>query len=181
MLARNELLSGYRPREATSSKNGRFELLLGRTGIFLHLLEVRDKVPWDPSGAPAQKQDGSFSGQLSLAQPTTTWSLASCYPPRELLSLQAQPNPEPFVSSQCAETHLFTQGRNWCHHLQICNISGRIHEPVATAGHKYSSQKLASKNRVWPGFGVGVTWIYFPQDCTGTASIVNYIKLVNTQ
>lgn len=56
MLISDELLSGYEPREAMNIKNRKFELLLGRIGLFLQPFQGA----MVSLQAPARKQDRSF-------------------------------------------------------------------------------------------------------------------------
>lgn len=146
-LISDELLSGYEPQETMSSKNRSMELLLGGTGIFLHLLKVGMRCHGFPLGT------NSETGWIFLcpAQPCPAqhhMRFDTLILPAEPVSLQVPPNPELFVSSQCAGTLLFTHGGSCCHRLKICNIFERIHWPAATAGRDCSSQRLANKNRV---------------------------------
>lgn len=135
MLISDELLSGYEPQGTMSSSNRRFELLLGRIGIFLHLLKVGTRsygIPPDISSETGQARSSlpSCEGRPGIPPgPAQPWTLVLLLVCRDLS----------------------TWGRTWCRQLQICTTSRRIHEHVATAGHDSSNQEKQGLTWFWSG------------------------------
>lgn len=161
LLLSDELLSWYEPREAMSSKNRRWELLLERIGLFLQPFQSSARCPRIPPGTSSE------AGQLSLlSSASSSWGLASWSPSAEQVSPQTHPNLTPFVFSQCADSPFHPR-------KELMSPPGDLQhlwEDLRACDHSRVRLQQPEASQEEEGFGMGGTWIYFPQDCTGSAS-----------